>query len=86
GTTVPVTDNNRTLAVEANDRMAAGGQRVMVVAQRDLEPARFDPNADLIDLVRDLTLLAMVGIVETRRDRKRRRRSRSAAGPVSGYG
>src|SRR5512144_524398 len=86
GTAVPVTDNNRTLAVEANDRMAAGGQRVMVVAQRDLEPARFDPNADLIDLVRDLTLLAMVGIVETRRDRKRRRRSRSAAGPVSGYG
>jgi Ca2+-transporting ATPase len=64
GTTVPVTDENRHLALEANDRMAEGGERVMVVAQRDFDPATFDPNGQLIDLVQDLTLLAMVGIVD----------------------
>ena len=64
GTIVPVTDDNRHLALEANDRIAEGGERVMVVAQREFEPASFDPNADLLSLVQDLTLLAMVGIVD----------------------
>ena len=36
----------------------------MVVARRDFDPATFDPNGNLIDLVQDLTLLAMVGIVD----------------------
>ena len=36
----------------------------MVVAQREFEPASFDPNGDLLSLVQDLTLLAMVGIVD----------------------
>jgi Ca2+-transporting ATPase len=64
GTIVPVTDDNRHLALEANDRMAAGGERVMVVAQRDFDKATFDPGGDLKGLVEDLTLLAMVGIVD----------------------
>jgi P-type Ca2+ transporter type 2C len=64
GTPIPITDQNRSLALEANDRMAEGGERVMVVAQRDLDPASFDPGGDLIGLVQDLTLLAMVGIVD----------------------
>jgi P-type Ca2+ transporter type 2C len=64
GTLVPITDQNRSLALEANDRMAESGERVMVVAQRDLDPASFDAGGDLIGLVQDLTLLAMVGIVD----------------------
>jgi P-type Ca2+ transporter type 2C len=64
GTIVPVTDDNRHLALEANDRMAAGGERVMVVAQRDFDSDTFDPGGDLKSLVTDLTLLAMVGIVD----------------------
>ena len=44
--------------------MAEGGERVMVVAQRDLDPTTFDPTGDLLGLVTDLTLLAMVGIVD----------------------
>jgi P-type Ca2+ transporter type 2C len=64
GSVVAVTDANRQLATEANDRIAASGERVMVVAQRDFDPAAFDPSGDLIGLVRDLTLLAMVGIVD----------------------
>ena len=64
GNLVPITDQNRPLAIEANDRMAEGGERVMVVAQRDLDPATFDPGGDLLGLVQDLTLLAMAGIVD----------------------
>jgi Ca2+-transporting ATPase len=64
GTIVPITDDNRHLALEANDRMAEGGERVMVVAQRDFDPASFDRGGDLQAQITDLTLLAMVGIVD----------------------
>ena len=61
---MPITDENRELALAENDRMAAAGERVMVVARRDFDPATFDPKANLIELVTDLTLMAMVGIVD----------------------
>jgi P-type Ca2+ transporter type 2C len=64
GTITPITDENRGLALEANDRIAAAGERVMVVAQRDFDPATFRPDGDLLGEIRDLTLLAMVGIVD----------------------
>jgi P-type Ca2+ transporter type 2C len=64
GSLVPITDANRHLALEANDRMANSGERVMVVAQRDFDPTLFHPEGDLLGLVTDLTLLAMVGIVD----------------------
>ncbi len=64
GALVAVTDDNRRLAADANDRIAEAGERVMVVAQRDLDPAEFRAAAEPIELVRDLTLLAMVGIVD----------------------
>jgi P-type Ca2+ transporter type 2C len=64
GSVVAVTDANRHLATEANDRIAASGERVMVVASRDFDPKSFDPGGDLLGLVTDLTLLAMVGIVD----------------------
>ena len=64
GSLTPITDQNRSLALAANDRMAASGERVMVVAQSELDPTTFDPAAYLIDQVNDLTLLAMVGIVD----------------------
>ena len=71
GTLVPITDDNRHLALEANDRMAEGGERVMVVAQRDFDPATFDRDGDLLGLVEDITLLAMVGIVDPPRPEAR---------------
>jgi len=64
GDIVPVTNENRSLATAGNDRLAQAGQRVMVVAQRDFDPVLFDTGGDLIGRVRDLTLLAMVGIVD----------------------
>ena len=85
GTLVPVTDENRHLALEANDRIAEGGERVMVVAQRDFDPATFDPTATSSSLVQDLTLLAMVGIVDPPRP-EAKARSPSARAPASGSG
>jgi Ca2+-transporting ATPase len=64
GESIEVTDANRHLALEANDEMAKKGERVMVVAQRDFDPEWFEPQGDLLGLVKDLTLLAMVGIVD----------------------
>jgi len=64
GSLLQIDDGNRGLALEANDSMASAGERVMVVAQRDFDPAAFDRDGDLIGLVQDLTLLAMVGIVD----------------------
>ncbi len=61
---VAMTDENRPLALDENERIAKAGERVMVVARRDFDPQTFDPKANLIDLVTDLTLLAMVGIVD----------------------
>jgi Ca2+-transporting ATPase len=60
----PITEENRAMALAENERMAAGGERVMVVARRDFDPASFDAAANLIEEVTDLTLLAMVGIVD----------------------
>ncbi|TWD79993.1 Ca2+-transporting ATPase [Kribbella amoyensis] len=68
GTLVSITEANRHLALEANDRMAEAGQRVMVVAQRDFDPAVFEAasgdGSTLLRMIEDLTLLAMVGIVD----------------------
>jgi Ca2+-transporting ATPase len=71
GSRVPITDNNRHLAGEANDRIAAAGERVIVVAERDIDLASFDPAGDLLAHVQELTLLAMVGIVDPPRPEAR---------------
>ena len=52
------------LALKENDRMAEAGLRVMVVGRKDFDPATFDPKSNLIDQVNNLTLMAMVGIVD----------------------
>jgi Ca2+-transporting ATPase len=64
GKVQPVTKDNLPLALQENERMAKAGERVMVVARRDFDPATFDPKGKLLDMVEDLTLLTMVGIVD----------------------
>jgi Ca2+-transporting ATPase len=61
---IPMTDENRQLALDENQRIAQAGERVLVVARRDFDPETFDPNANLMDSVNDLTILAMIGIVD----------------------
>ena len=48
----------------ANHRFGEEGLRVMAVARRDFDPGSFDPAADLLALVTELELLAVVGIMD----------------------
>jgi Ca2+-transporting ATPase len=63
GTLYPITEVREPYLAE-NDRLGAQGLRVLATAQRDFDPKTFDPNADLLPLVSDLELLALVGIVD----------------------
>src|SRR5271165_6624926 len=47
-----------------NQRLGEQGLRVMATARKDFDPAAFDPGADLLPLVTDLELLALVGMVD----------------------
>ena len=63
GSTAPMGDSiDRVLA--ENDRLAGDGMRVLAVARRDFDAASFDPAGDLLALVSELELLALVGIVD----------------------
>ncbi len=61
-------DSVRDRYQQYNAQLGAQGLRVMALARRDFDPATFDPSApDLLPLVGDLTLLALVGIVDPAR-------------------
>lgn len=62
GGSAPIDDEARALIAAENDRLAGEGMRVLAVARRDL--SRADLAADLLPLVTDLELLALVGIVD----------------------
>src|SRR5262249_2836616 len=61
--TIPV-DEVREKYLAYNEQLGKQGLRVMALARKDFDPASFDPNADLLPLISDLTLLALVGIVD----------------------
>ena len=63
GSPAPMGDAIHQVLAE-NDRLAGEGLRVLAVARRDLDPASFDPTSDLLALVDDLDLLALIGIVD----------------------
>ena len=61
---VPADGESRQRYLAENQRLAEQGLRVIATARRDLDPAAFDPDADLLSLVTGLELLALVGIVD----------------------
>jgi Ca2+-transporting ATPase len=61
---VPVDDVFRQRYLDENRRLGEQGLRVMATARKDFDPNGFDPGADLLPLVADLELLALVGIVD----------------------
>jgi Ca2+-transporting ATPase len=62
--TAAVDEGFKARYLDENERLARKGLRVMATARRDFDAAAFDPGADLLALMEDLTLLALVGIVD----------------------
>jgi Ca2+-transporting ATPase len=63
-TTATVDEDFTARYLAENERLARKGLRVMATARKDFDPAGFDPDADLLELMQELTLLALVGIVD----------------------
>ena len=63
GSEQPIDDYRERVMAE-NDRLAADGLRVLAVASRDFDPQSFDADGPLVDEVQELTLLALVAIVD----------------------
>jgi Ca2+-transporting ATPase len=61
---VPADEEFRSLYLAENQRLGEQGLRVLATARKDFDPAAFDAGADLLPLVTDLELLALVGIVD----------------------
>ncbi len=57
-------DEPRQAITDENDRLAAGGLRVLAVAMRELPASGFDPNRELTGLVTELTFLGLVGMMD----------------------
>ncbi len=64
GVTAPLAGAGHDRVLAENDRLASEGLRVLAVARRDFDPATFDPSGDLLALIAELELLALVGIVD----------------------
>ncbi|MEV6009129.1 HAD-IC family P-type ATPase [Streptomyces sp. NPDC051976] len=71
GATVPWDAEQSRRAQEHAERMGGEGRRVMAAATRDLDPADFDPAADLLAYVTDLRLTSLVGMVDPPRAESR---------------
>ncbi|MGB9175294.1 MAG: HAD-IC family P-type ATPase [Methanoregula sp.] len=64
GTVRVLSEGDRKLVLEENERIARGGLRVLAFAQRDFDPAGFNPKTDLLPLMQDLVMTALVGEVD----------------------
>ena len=68
GTSVPWDDVLKEKANSHVERMEGEGLRVMAAAVKDLDPATFDPDGDLLAYVRDLEMTSLVGMVDPPRE------------------
>ena len=68
GTSVAWDEALQQRAEDAVTRMEGQGQRVMASGFRDLDPATFDPDGDLLGYVTDLEMASIVAMVDPPRD------------------
>jgi Ca2+-transporting ATPase len=61
---IAVDEGFRERYMAENERLGAQGLRVLATARRDFEPGSFDAGGDLLQLMQELTVLALVGIVD----------------------
>ncbi|GAA4941780.1 cation-translocating P-type ATPase [Actinoplanes utahensis] len=59
-----VDDDFRERYLAENTRLAEQGLRVMATGRKDFDPAGFDPDGDLLEMLDGLTVLTLVGIVD----------------------
>ena len=64
GKSAPWGDEQRTRSSKEMERLGGKGLRIMVAAMRDMDPADFDPDGDLLSMVADLQMTAMVGMID----------------------
>ncbi|MGW3976708.1 cation-translocating P-type ATPase [Streptomyces mirabilis] len=68
GETIPWDAELVARAEAATERMGGEGRRVMAAATRDLDPAGFDPDGDLLAYVTELRMVSLVGMVDPPRE------------------
>jgi Ca2+-transporting ATPase len=68
GSSVPWDESLKQRAEDAVTRMEGQGQRVMAAAFRDLDPATFDAEGDLLGHVTDLEMASIVAMVDPPRE------------------
>lgn len=64
GNTALLTVEMRTQVLTENERIASQGMRVLGLAQREFDPATFDPAGDLMALMQNLEMSALIGEVD----------------------
>jgi len=64
GKSVPWGDEQNTRSSQEMERLGGQGLRIMVAATRDIDPADFDPDGDLLSLITGLQMTAMVGMID----------------------
>jgi Ca2+-transporting ATPase len=79
---IPISEDGRAKYLAENDRLGEQGLRVLATAQRDFDPSTFDANADLLLEMKDLHLLALVGIVDPPRAEARDAIARAKAAGI----
>ncbi|MFB7450529.1 cation-translocating P-type ATPase [Streptomyces sp. NPDC056194] len=68
GETVPWDAELSARADAQTERMGGEGRRVMAAATRDLDPAGFDPDGDLLAYITELRMTSLVGMVDPPRE------------------
>lgn len=71
GTGIPFDAALRERAEAETERMGRAGRRVMAAATKDLDPADFAPDGDLLALVTELRVTSLVGMVDPPRPESR---------------
>ena len=68
GESIPFDDDHRKRGDAEVARLEGEGLRVMAGAQRDIDPAQFDPKSNLLDYIKDLEITALIGMIDPPRD------------------
>ncbi|MEV4972099.1 cation-translocating P-type ATPase [Streptomyces scopuliridis] len=82
GRTVPWDAELSARADAQTERMGGEGRRVMAAATRDLDPAGFDPDGDLLAYITELQVTSLVGMVDPPREDARAAVASAQAGHI----